>query len=299
MQELNIEDFLQKNNEKKEKHVGYVTIIGRPNVWKSTFLNTLIWEKISITSQVPQTTRNKILAIYNSLDTQIVFLDTPWIHKSEKKFNLEINSQAKSAINEADVVLYFIDGSRKSGEEEDFLRQIITTTKKPVIEVVTKSDLPQKHAETHLSADVLYISSETKEWFEDLLDTIKKHLKHWPILYPEDIYTQQELFFRVSEIVREKAFYYAKQELPHSIYVHVEEIDEEAKMYKISAYIYVETESQKYITIWKQGSLIKTIGTESRIDLEKILWKKVFLTVRVKVRKNWRKDENFIKRLLK
>jgi len=118
-------------------------------------------------------------------------------------------------------------------------------------------------------------------------------------LYPEDIYTQQELYFRVSEIVREKAFYYAKQELPHSIYVHVEEIEEEAKMYRIGAYIYVETESQKYITIGKEWSLIKTISTESRVDLEKVLWKKVFLTVRVKVRKNWRKDENFIKRLLK
>ena len=300
MQKLEIDDFLQQGaDSQKEKHVGYVTIIGRPNVWKSTFLNTLIWEKISITSKIPQTTRNKILAIYNTDDTQIVFLDTPGIHKSEKKFNLEINSQAKSAINEADVVLYFIDSSRKSGEEEDFLRQIISTTKKPVIEVMTKSDLPEKHKSIHTWAEKLYISSENYDGFWELLWQIKQYLTLGAILYPEDIYTQQELFFRVSEIVREKAFYYAKQELPHSIYVHVEEIEEEAKMYRISAYIYVETESQKYITIWKEWSLIKTISTESRVDLEKILWKKIFLTVRVKVRKNWRKDENFIKRLLK
>jgi len=126
MQKLDIDGFLgQDKVEQKEKYVWYVTIIWRPNVWKSTFLNTLIGEKISITSQVPQTTRNKILAIYNTDDMQIVFLDTPGIHKSEKKFNLEIIWQAKSAINEADLVLYFIDGSRKSGEEEEFLREII------------------------------------------------------------------------------------------------------------------------------------------------------------------------------
>lgn len=297
MKKIEISEFLSEQPwESVEKKVGFVTIIGRPNAGKSTFLNTLIWEKISITSNIPQTTRNKITAIYNDPDTQIVFLDTPWIHTSEKKFNTEITSQAKSAINEADVVLYFIDSSRSAGEEEAFLRTIVDTSSKPFIEVYTKSDLSQKQS---AEPGAFFISSETKEWFPELIEEIGKHLTVWPTLYPDDFYTKQELFFRISEIIREKAFFHTKQELPHSIFVQVEDVVEEPKMYRISSYIYVEADSQKYIVIGKNGTLITAISKEARIDLEDILWKKVFLTVRVKVRKNWRKDETFIKKLLK
>jgi len=299
MKKINISEF-EKNTDKKtwEKKVWFVAIIWRPNAWKSTFLNTLIGEKISITSDVPQTTRNKIVAIYNTDTLQVIFLDTPWIHTSEKEFNEQIVSRAKSAMSEADLILHFIDGSRVHWEEENYLQEIVSTLQKPVLSVLTKSDLKQKNKLSG-GEELIKISSETWLWFDLLIQAIEKHLILWPQLYPEDIYTQQELFFRISEIIREKAFFYAKEELPHSIYVQVEDVVDEEKIFRISSYIYVETESQKYIMIWKEWSLIKKIWTESRIDLEKILWKKVFLTVRVKVRKNWRKDENFIKKLLK
>lgn len=296
MKKIDINELLGQESETKEKRVGFVTIIGRPNAGKSTFLNNLIGEKISITSNVPQTTRNKITAIYNSDDLQIVFLDTPGIHKSEKVFNEEIISRAKSAISEADLILYFIDGSRSSWEEEAFLREIVETSTRPYLEVYTKSDLGQKQ---QIVEWALSVSSETKEGFPELIDEISKHMSIWPLLYPEDYYTKQAMFFRVSEIIREKAFFYTKQELPHSIFVQVEEVKEEKKMYRISSYIYVETDSQKYIVIGNAWKLITRISTEARKDLEEILWKKVFLTVRVKVRKNWRKDEGFIKKLLK
>ncbi len=298
MKKLDLADVIweEDNSSCVQKKVWYVAIIGRPNVGKSTFLNTLIGEKVSITSQIPQTTRNKILAIHNTQTAQIIFLDTPWIHKSEKKFNEEIVSQALSAIWDADLVLYFIDGSRPSGEEEAYVWDILSKTDTPIIHVITKSDLNQK---INFDNQAMRISSKDKAGFEELLLKIESYFCTGPLLYPEEIYTQQKILFRISEIIREKAFMHARQELPHSIYVHVEDIEETEKMYRISSYIYTESESQKYIIIGKWGTCIKDISTESRKELEQVLQKKVFLTVRVKVRKNWRKDENFIKKLLK
>lgn len=298
MKKVKVSDFLENvTMHGIKKRVWFVAVIWRPNAGKSTFLNTLIGEKISITSNIPQTTRNKIIAIYNTPDSQIIFLDTPGIHLSEKKFNEEITARAKSAVSDANVVLHFVDGSRKLWDEEKALQEMVANIDKPIITVYTKADLPQKN-DLDSQYKWIKISSETQDWFNELLMQIYEFLEFGPQLYPDDMYTQQKLFFRVSEIIREKAFFYVKEELPHSIFVQVEDIHEDSKLYKISSYIYVETDSQKYIVIGKQGSLIQKISTESRIDLEKILWKKVFLTVRVKVRKNWRKDEHLIKKLL-
>ena len=295
MKKLNIKEVLDKTYELKKKKIGNITIIWRPNVWKSTFLNTLIWEKISIVSNIPQTTRNKILAIYNDNDSQIIFFDTPWIHESNKLFNEAINNEAIKTLNKADVILYFIDSSRKTGEEEVYINNLLEKINKPLIKVFTKKDLINK---LKIKKDDIYISSKTKEWFNNLLKNVKKYLKEDIIPYSEDFYTKQNIFFRISEIIREQVFLNTKQELPHSVYIGVEEIEDKKNLLKIVAYIYTETNSQKYIIIGKNGKLILKISTQSRLELEKVFNKKVFLALRVKRREKWRKNKNVIKWLL-
>lgn len=296
MIELNLSDILENTQELKEKKVWYVAIIWRPNVGKSTFVNTLIWEKISITTNIPQTTRKKILAIYNDDDSQIIFFDTPWIHKTEKIFNQEINNQAINTLNDANLVLYFIDSTREWWEEENYIKSLIWQLKIPIVKVYTKLDLTTKW---DLKKDSFKISSKTKEWFDELLVKIKEYLKVWITYFSEDFYTKQDMNFRISEIIREKVFLNTKEELPHSIFIWVEEIEEkEDNLLRIIAYAYTETESQKYIIIWKNWSLITKIWKEARIELEKIFWKKVFLALRVKVKKWWKKDEKLIREML-
>ena len=298
MKELNLEDILANTSDlTKEKKVWYVAIIGRPNAWKSTFVNSLIWEKISITTNVPQTTRKRVLAIYNDEDSQIIFFDTPWIHKSEKKFNEEINNVAISSFKDAEVILYFIDSSRQWWEEEKYIKQILEMVNKPVIKVYTKVDL-KSQINIPSWDDIIKISSLTQEWFDKLLTKVKSYLKTWPMFFPDDFYTKQDIYFRISEIIREKSFLHTKEELPHSVYIWVEEIEDNDDIMKIVAYIYTETDSQKYIVIWKAWSLIQKIWKEARIELEKVFWKKVFLALRVKVKKNWRKDDKLIKEIL-
>jgi len=305
MKELKLEDILAKTTDlTKEKKVWYVAIIWRPNVGKSTFINSLLWEKVSITSNIPQTTRKRVLAIYNDDESQIIFFDTPWIHESSKLFNEEINKVAIDSLNEADLILYFIDTTREWWKEEDFIKKLISKVKVPILKVYTKIDqkpkinIPEKD-------DTIKISSLTKQGFDKLLKKIKEFLPKWPMLFPEDVYTKQDMFFRISEIIREKVFLNTKEELPHSIYIWVEEIEDLNKekdgkdLLKIVAYIYTETDSQKYIIVGKNWSLISKIWKQAREELEKVFWKKVFLALRVKVNKNWRKNEKLVKKLLK
>ncbi len=308
MKEIPLQEILDNTSDFKEKKVGYVAIVGRPNAGKSTFLNTLIWEKISIASDIPQTTRNKILAIYNDPESQILFIDTPWIHESTKFFNTEINNQALSSMQDADVILYFIDSSRPVGTEEQYIQELLQQVDIPVVRVYTKNDLNTQQSH-EWQDEAVQISSVTWEGFDTLINTIQSYLPTWQTLFPEDIYTKQSLSFRIAEIIREKLFTQLKQELPHSVFVSVEEIDETVTqskntqkagkdMIKISAYIYTETDSQKYIIIGKNGSLISKIGQEAREELETLFDKKVFLQLRAKTKKNWRKDEQLIKKML-
>jgi len=303
MQELDLQEILSSTDDLSQiKKVWYVAIIGRPNAGKSTFINSLLWEKVSITSNIPQTTRKRVLAIHNDDDSQIIFFDTPWIHKSNKEFNEKINDVAIKSLEESDLILYFIDSSRPSWEEEKYIKELIKEVKTPILKVYTKADLKPKITIPE-NEEIIKISSTTKEWFEELLNKIKENIPEWPILFPTDIYTKQDMFFRISEIIREKVFLYTKEELPHSIYVWVEEINEEKtkswkELLKLVAYIYTDTDSQKYIVVWKNWSLITKIWKEARTELEKIFDTKVFLALRVKVRKNWRKNEAFTKNLL-
>ena len=299
MQKLNLEDILKNTSDlTKEKKVGFVSIIGRPNAWKSTFINSLLWEKVSITTSIPQTTRKRVLAIYNDKDSQIIFLDTPGIHKSEKEFNKKINTVAIESIKDSDLIIYFIDSTRNWWDEENYIKEIISASNKTVLKVYTKCDLKPK---INISEDknTLKISSISKQWFDELIEKIKSFLKTWPMLFWEDFYTKQDIFFRISEIIREKVFLNTKDEITHCIYVWVEEIDDSKDILKIVAYIYTETESQKYIIIWKWWSLISKIGKEARLDLENIFEKKIFLALKAKSQKNWRKNEKLIKNLLK
>jgi len=298
MQELNLQDILDNTSDLWSKKVWYVAIVGRPNVGKSTFINTLIWEKIAITSHIPQTTRNKILAMYNDEDAQIIFFDTPGIHESQKKFNAQVNSQALSSLNDADIVLYFIDSSRPRGAEEEYIDEIIQKVEKPVFTVYTKLDL-QPVIQIPEGENIFKISSFDFTGFKPLVHAIKEKLEVGPMLFSEDYYTKQNIYFRISEIIREKLFLVLKEELPHSIFVAVEEIEDTEKwLKKISSYVYTESDSQKYIIIWKNGALITKIATAARKELEEIFNQKVFLTVRVKVKKNWRKDESFVNKML-
>jgi GTPase len=250
MQELNLKDILARTQDLTQKKVGYVAIIGRPNTGKSTFINTLIGEKIAITSEIPQTTRNKILAIYNDEDSQILFFDTPGIHESQKDFNLKINNQALSSLSEAELVLYFIDSSRPYGPEEKYIEELLKNILTPVFYVYTKQDL-KRQVELRVGENVFEISSIQKSGFSKLLEAIKSKLPLGTMFYDADFYTKQDLHFRISEIIREKLFEELKEEIPHSIFVAVEEIEDEGNLKKIAAYIYTETDSQKYIVIGK------------------------------------------------
>lgn len=298
MKELNLQDILDNTTELKEKKVGYVAIIGRPNAGKSTFVNSLIGEKISITTNVPQTTRNKILAIFNDEESQIVFFDTPGIHKSTKAFNEEINNQAISSLKDAEVILYFIDSTREGWEEENYVKEIISKANVPVVRIYTKCDLPAKI--TIPSGDnVFKISSVTQEGFEPLIAKIKGNLQTGPAFFPDDYYTKQDIYFRISEIIREKVFLHTKEEIPHATFIWVDELDDKPEILRIVAYVYAESDSQKYVLIWKNWALVTKIGTLARKELEKVFDKKVFLALRVKVKKNWRKDDKFTKHMLK
>ncbi|MDD5770469.1 MAG: GTPase Era [Candidatus Gracilibacteria bacterium] len=298
MQELNLEEILARTKDLKEKKVGYVAIIGRPNVGKSTFINSLIGEKVSIISNIPQTTRKRVLAIFNDFDSQIIFFDTPGIHKNEKEFNQKINHEAIKSMREADLVLYFVDSSRPYGDEEKQIEEILEFINIPILKIFTKIDLPKK-IEIPNGEDIIKISSIQKSGFEELLQKIKTYLKISHPYYPEDYYTDQDIYFRISEIIREKVFLHTIEEIPHSIYVEIEEILDEENLLKIQAYIYTETDSQRYIIIGKNGDLITKIGMQARIELESIFGKKVFLSLRVKTMEKWRKNDKIIKNILK
>lgn len=296
MQELNLQEILANTTDLKEKKVWYVAIIGRPNTGKSTFINTLLWKKVSITTNVPQTTRKRILAIYNDTDSQIIFFDTPWIHASEKFLNKEINNQAINSISDSSVILYFIDTTREWGEEENYIKSFLQNVKIPIIKVFTKIDLKPR-INISQNENTFKISSINKIWFAELVEKIKTFLKKWTMLFWEDYYTSQDMFFRVAEIIREKVFLHTSEEIPHSIYVSVEEIDDKLDIMNIIAYIYTETDSQRFIIIWKAGSLVTKIWKEARIELESIFEKKVFLSLRVKTKDKWKSDEKFIKKM--
>lgn len=277
----------------KVKKVWYVVLIGRPNAGKSTFINTLIDEKVSIVSKRPQTTQKCIKWIYNDDDSQIIFFDTPWVNEWTDEFFTHLRWRVIDSLNNADVVVRFIDSSRTLWAEEDIISSILENIDKPIIEVYTKSDITK----INIPDWKLKISSEDKSWFDELLSQIKSKLNNWPLYYDEDYYTDQNYETRISEIIREKIFLNFQDEIPHSVFVEIGEIEEKGDLLRIQAYIYVSSDSQKIIIIGKNGQALTNIGKLTRLELEDIYGRKVFLALRVKVMPKWKKNKKLLNQL--
>lgn len=285
---------------------GFTAIIGRPNVGKSTLLNQILGQKIVIATDKAQTTRKRIKGIYTTDEGQIVFIDTPGVHKPLNKLGEFLLDEAKIAVPDADLILFLVDGSEPAGKGDRWIAQNILQTDIPVIIVMNKVDKTKKleKIEENLityktlfekNYPVVKISAKTGRNIDTLIKNIYKSLPEGDLLYPEDVVTEETMRDVTEEIIREKILLNTSDEIPHSVAVKVDRYQETDEIDRIYANIYCETKSQKGILIGKGGSLLKKIGTEARLELEKIVDKKVFLGLEVKVEKDWRKKQNALK----
>ena len=285
---------------------GFVTIIGRPNVGKSTLLNQILGQKIVIATDKAQTTRKRIKGIYTKPEGQIVFIDTPGVHRPLNKLGEFLLDEAKIAVPDADLILFLVDGSEPAGKGDKWIVNNILKTNIPVIIVMNKVDKVKKSGkieENLLTYKTLFeenvpivrISAKTGRNIDTLLKNIYRKLPEGDILYPEDVVTEESMRDVTEEIIREKILLNTSDEIPHAVAVKIEKYEEHDDIDKIYATIYCEQKSQKGILIGKGGSLLKKIGTEARIDLEEITEKKVFLSLEVKVETDWRKKDNILK----
>ncbi|MCI1274169.1 MAG: GTPase Era [Clostridiaceae bacterium] len=285
---------------------GFVTIIGRPNVGKSTLLNQILGQKIVIATDKAQTTRKRIKGIYTTKEGQIVFVDTPGVHKPLNKLGEFLLDEAKIAVPDGDLILFLVDGSDPAGKGDKWIAENILKTEIPIIIVMNKVDKIkklQKIDENLMTYKLLFnknlpvvkISAKTGRNTDTLLKNIFKLLPEGELLYPEDVVTEETMRDVTEEIIREKILTNTSDEIPHSVAVMIDKYSEEENIDKIYATIFCEHKSQKGILIGKGGSLLKKIGTEARLELEKITEKKVFLSLEVKVEKDWRKKEKALK----
>lgn len=288
---------------------GYVSVVGRPNVGKSTLLNAIIGEKISAISSKPQTTRQNITFIHTDDDSQIIFLDTPGIQRPKNKLGEFMLTESKESIDEADVITYIVDTSKRIGKAERSIIDILKEYegKLPIILLINKVDTIKKdelleiismYAEEEIFNEIIPISAMKNDGVDIYIETLKKYLKPGPMYYPEDMITDKNERFIVAEIIREKGLRYLNEEVPHGLAISIEKFKkrEDKNIYDIEANIYVEMDSHKGILIGKGGSMLKRIGTEAREDAEKLLDAKVNLQIWVKVEKNWRERDNLVKR---
>ncbi len=273
---------------------------------KSTLLNQILGQKIVIATDKAQTTRKRIKGILTNEQGQIVFIDTPGIHRPLNKLGEFLIDEAKIAIPDADVIIFLVDGSESAGKGDKWIVQNLLETKIPVIIVMNKVDKvkkPEKIEQNLLSYKTLFdenlpvirVSAKTGRNIDTLLKNLYKKLPEGEIMYPEDVVTEETMRDVAQEIIREKILLNTSDEIPHAVAVKIENYFEQEDIDKIYATIYCETKSQKGILIGKGGSLLKKIGTEARQDLEKITEKKVFLGLEVKVEKDWRKKDNILK----
>ena len=286
---------------------GFIAVIGRPNVGKSTLINQLIGQKIAIMSDKPQTTRSRILCVLTQPDAQIVLLDTPGVHKPASKLGEYMGRSILNTLKEVDAVFFVADASEKPGPGERFIMERLEKTKKPVILVLNKIDLVTKdellpiiaaYSKDREFSAVVPISALDEENLDALLAEAKKHLPEGPAYYPEDMVTDQPERLIAAELVREKVLSLTRDEVPHSVAVDVDEMTtrNNGDVY-IRATIYVERESQKGIVIGHKGAMLKEIGRLARPDIEMMLGGKVYLDLWVKVRKDWRNRDAILKSL--
>ena len=284
---------------------GFVSVIGRPNVGKSTLINSLIGQKIAIMSDKPQTTRNKILCVLTQDDAQILFIDTPGIHKPKHKLGEYMVKAAENTLKEVDVILFVVDATENIGAGELYIMERLQSTQAPVILVVNKDDqinkqqvLPviSRYSDNLNFVGAIPISAKEKTNLDQLVEEIKKYLEEGPQYYPSDMITDQPERLVIGELIREKALHLTKEEIPHAIAVDIEEISKRNNddLY-IRATIYVERESQKGIVIGAKGSLLKEIGQLARADIENLLGSKVYIDLWVKVKKDWRNRDGILR----
>ena len=285
---------------------GFVGLIGRPNVGKSTLMNSILGKKIAITSNKPQTTRNIIQGIYNEEDTQIIFVDTPGIHKPKSKLGKFLNEEAYFSINDVDVILFIVDVKEDLGKGDLFIIDLFKEINTPIILVLNKIDkLPKEeillkideYKDLYNFCEIVPVSALKKDNVDRLVTVIKKYLKDNIRYFPTDIYTSSPITFIISELIREKIFELTDEEIPHSVTTLIENIEETDEVVSINALIIVDRENLKKIIIGKQGSMIKEIGTKARIDIETLLSKKVYLELFVKVIPKWKDKEKYLKEL--
>ena len=282
---------------------GFVSLIGRPNVGKSTLLNSIIGKKVAITSSKPQTTRNIIQGIYNEEDLQIVFVDTPGVHKPNHKLGNYLNKQAYYSVNDVDVILFLLDIKEPFGKGDAFVLEKIKEAKKPVILVLNKIDKVSneeilkkinEYKDIYPFDEIVPLSAIKKNNIQELIKTIKKYLNDEIKYYDDNFITNKPITFMISEIVREKIFDLTSEEIPHSLTCIVENMEKDKTSYHINVAVIVDRDALKRILIGKQGSMIKEIGIRARKELEELLGKKVYLETYVKTIKNWRDKEKYL-----
>ena len=282
---------------------GFVGIIGRPNVGKSTLINSIIGRKVAITSNKPQTTRNIIQGIYNEDKVQIVFVDTPGIHKPVNKLGKTLNKQAYYSIDDTDIILFLVDAYEGLGKGDIYILEKLKNINKPVILVINKIDKItheeilnriNDYKDIYDFDEIIPVSSITRSNIDDLIKTLKKYLPDNIRYYGENSVTNRSIDFLMSEIVREKVFNFTEEEVPHSITCVTDSVEMGKTSYKIRISIIVDRDSLKKIIIGKQGDMIKKIGIESRKDLERLLGKNVYLELFVKTVKKWREKEKYL-----
>ena len=282
---------------------GFVTLIGRPNVGKSTLINSIIGKKVAITSSKPQTTRNIIQGIYNDEESQIVFVDTPGIHKPSHKLGKTLNKQAYYSIGDVDIILLLVDGSEELGKGDKYIIESLKEEKKPVILIINKIDKKTKeeilkkineYKDLYDFKEIIPLSALKKNNIDTVTKVLKNYLTDSIKYYEDDMYTNKTIPFIIGETVREKVFNLTDEEVPHSITCVTENIEKKKESYFINVAIIVDRDSLKKIVIGKHGSKIKEIGTKARIDIEELLNSKVYLDLFVKTIPKWRDKEKYL-----
>lgn len=280
---------------------GFISIVGRPNVGKSTLLNAILGEKIAITTNKPQTTRNIVRGIYTKDDVQMVFIDTPGIHKPKNKLGSFMTNAAINTFKEVDAVVLIVDDELSAGPGDAYILNIIKDVDTPKILAINKIDMidPEKFKRIYHEYDklgifnkIIGISAIESKNVEALIKELKGFLTEGPMYFPAEMITDHPERFIVSEIIREKTLLYLEEEVPHGIAIEIEKFEETEKITNISAVIYCEKKSHKGIIIGKDGKKLKGIGKQARIEIEALLGCKVFLELWVKVKENWR-DSSF------
>lgn len=284
---------------------GFIAIVGRPNVGKSTLLNRMLGEKLAITSPKAQTTRHRIRGVLTVPDAQMVFIDTPGIHKPLHQLGENLVKAATDALEGSDLRLFVVEANEMAGKGDAFIAEVLKASKGPVILVLNKADMKgaadskirQSYVDLLDVADVVAVSARTGKGLAQLLASIKEHLPEGPAYYSEDEYTDQTERMLASELIREQVLTLTSDEIPHSVAVKIDDFHERTDLVYIRAHILVERDSQKGILIGEGGRMIKNVGQRARHAIEEMLGQKVFLDLQVKVLKNWRQNAQALKQL--